>query len=610
HGDRAYLVREGWRLDAVQPCGLEAAGASRLALANAPVAAIDDAARARAHLRTWVAALLVGAARGAHRYAMRYALERTAFGRPIAHHQALAFLIADLATAVDAARLAVWRAAAGLDRGESAEWEAACALADAPEPPDHPFFAMVWRMGLGQPLGVQERPGSRGGARRGVVLAEEMSYWDRGMSVAMPGLGLGGPPLFTMGTPEQKERFLAPFRDRERPHWAAFAMTEPGAGSDVAAIETTAVRDGDTWVLRGAKTFISNAMRADWIVVWATVDRAAGRAGHRAFIVERGTPGLEDMRHEHKMGLIAYESSSFTLRDCPVPAANLLGGERHYAERAGFKGAMKSFNATRPAIAAMAIGIARAAYDAARDFARSHYALDRPIPRYQRVRENLARMARTLEVGRLLCWRPAYPADIERGRAGLRGDLYQRMLAELAEQAKLADALGYDSISFTEHHFHVEGFELSNSPVLLDLFVGLQTKRIRVGQLGIVLPAHNPIRVAEEIAMLDHMTGGRANAGFARGYQRRWVDVMPQQTPHPPLFQPFASSERSIRWCAEEGVTAILPPLHPSLEDRLVRLYAEVSGRPLGEGVGVLRDVIVAPTDDEALALWGDSGAF
>src|SRR6266436_4398652 len=166
-----------------------------------------------------------------------------------------------------------------------------------PVPPDHRFFALAWRMGIGQPLGVEERPaaGPRIGTRRGVVLAEEMSYWDRGMSVAMPGLGLGGPPLLSMGT--------------------------------------------------------------DWIVVWATVDRAAGRAGHRAFIVERGRPGLEDMRYEHKMGLIAYESSSFTLRDCRVPAANLLGGERHYAERAGFKGAMKSFNATRPAIAAMAVGI-------------------------------------------------------------------------------------------------------------------------------------------------------------------------------------------------------------------------------------------------------------
>ena len=305
-----------------------------------------------------------------------------------------------------------------------------------PVPPDHPFFALAWRMGLGQPLGVEERSasGPRNGARRGVVLAEEMSYWDRGMSVAIPGLGLGGPPLLTMGTPEQKERFLAPFRDREQPHWAAFGMTEPGAGSDVAAIQTTARRDGDGWVLNGAKTFISNSMRADWIVVWATVDRAAGRAGHRAFIVERGTPGLEDMRYEHKMGLIAYESSSFTLRDCRVPVANLLGGERYYAERAGFKGAMKSFNATRPAIAAMAVGIARAAYDAARDFARAHYALDRPIPRYQRVREKLARMARKIEGGRLLCWRAAYLADVEQPNE-IEASMAKAFAAGMAQEA-------------------------------------------------------------------------------------------------------------------------------------------------------------------------------
>src|SRR5215211_7310549 len=121
-------------------------------------------------------------------------------------------------------------------------------------------------------------------------------------------------------------------------------------------------------------------------------------------------------------------------------------------------------------------------------------------------------------------------ADIEAGMAATRPELYQRMLKELTELVKLADDLGYDSVSFTEHHFHIEGFELSNNPVLLDLYFAMQTKRIRVGQLGIVLPASNPIRVAEDIAMLDHMTGGRANAGFARGYQRRWVDVMAQQT--------------------------------------------------------------------------------
>jgi alkanesulfonate monooxygenase SsuD/methylene tetrahydromethanopterin reductase-like flavin-dependent oxidoreductase (luciferase family) len=284
-------------------------------------------------------------------------------------------------------------------------------------------------------------------------------------------------------------------------------------------------------------------------------------------------------------------------------------------------------------------------------------------------------------------------AEIEAGGAGRRGELYDRMLEDLSAQAKAADELGYDSISFTEHHFHIEGFELSNNPVLLDLFVAMQTKRLRVGQLGIVLPAENPIRVAENIAMLDRMSGGRANAGFARGYQRRWVDTLAQQVhgihgalphqhdeidaanreafeecfrivkaawtedflsydgrywkvpvegtpwdleatrrygggvvggtvrsvavvpkpvqkPHPPIFQPFASSERSIRWCAEESVTAILPPLHPLTERRLVDLYAEVSGRPPGEGIGVLRDVVIADTDEEAWSIWADGPLF
>jgi len=283
--------------------------------------------------------------------------------------------------------------------------------------------------------------------------------------------------------------------------------------------------------------------------------------------------------------------------------------------------------------------------------------------------------------------------QIEKGKVGLDGAAYDRMLREISAQARLADDLGYDSISFTEHHFHVEGFELSNNPVLLDLYIAMQTKRLRVGQLGIVLPSQNPIRVAEDIAMLDHMSGGRANAGFARGYQRRWVDVMAQQThgihgalphqhdeidaanraafeecfriikkawtedflthngkywrvpagdtpwtleatkkwgggvengvvrsvavvpkplqkPHPPLFQPFASSERSIRWCAQEGVTAILPPLHPKYEAQLCRLYADVAQNPIGEGMGVLRDVIIADSDDEALAIWRESGYF
>ncbi len=289
--------------------------------------------------------------------------------------------------------------------------------------------------------------------------------------------------------------------------------------------------------------------------------------------------------------------------------------------------------------------------------------------------------------------------DVEKGMAGLRPELYQQMLSEVTAQAQLADALGYDSISFTEHHFHVEGFELSNNPVLLDLYVAMQTKNIRVGQLGIVLPAQNPIRVAEDIAMLDHMSGGRANAGFARGYQRRWVDTMaqqlhgihgatpgehdaidaanraafeehfriikaawtqdmmsysgkywqipvegtpwdieatrrfgagvdennivralgvvpkPLQKPHPPIFQPFASSQNTIRWCAREEVTAILPAMRVPLQNQLYDVYEEESalaGRKLarGQGLGVLRDVIICDTDEEAIRWWAHGAAF
>jgi len=119
--------------------------------------------------------------------------------------------------------------------------------------------------------------------------------------------------------------------------------------------------------------------------------------------------------------------------------------------------------------------------------------------------------------------------EIKKGMAGRRTDLYQQMLGELSEQIKYMDEHGYYGVGFTEHHFHIEGEEVSTNPIMLDLYFGMQTKQIKVGQLGLVLPSHNPIRVAEDIAMLDQMTGGRAFAGFARGYQPRWVNVLGQQ---------------------------------------------------------------------------------
>jgi len=294
--------------------------------------------------------------------------------------------------------------------------------AGGPLPPEHPLFAELVARGFGRTRWSGEiggdtatAPGApRRTARLAVLLAEEMAYWDRGVAVAFPGPGLGEAPVLAIGTPEQRERFLAPFRAPDRPRWGAFAMTEPGAGSDVAAIRTRARRDGDAFVLTGAKSFAANASRADWIVVFATLDPAKGRDGQRAFVVERGTPGLGNFHVEHKMGLKAYESTSFTLEECRVPAANVLGGAPDASAAAGpssrtgdgFRGAMQSFNATRPAIAAMAVGIGRAALDAALAFAR-----EASLLRDTRVRDRLERMERRLRAARLLCWRAAWMAD-------------------------------------------------------------------------------------------------------------------------------------------------------------------------------------------------------
>ncbi len=281
-----------------------------------------------------------------------------------------------------------------------------------PIPPEHPFFSRWLALGQGRTRWREgeprapDAPRGAGGALAALLLAEELSYWDRGVAVSLPGPGLGEPAVLTMGTPEQKRRFLGPFVEPDRPRWASFAMTEPGAGSDVAAIATRARRDGASWVLNGSKSFAANASRADWIVVFATVDPKLGREGHRAFVVERGTPGLGHFVIERKMGLKAYESTSFTLEDCRVPAENLLGGEEYYARRAGFRGAMKSFNATRPLVAAMAVGMGRAALDEALRFARDEGLLEDP-----RVRDRLERVRRKLRAAKLLCWRAAWLAD-------------------------------------------------------------------------------------------------------------------------------------------------------------------------------------------------------
>lgn len=199
-------------------------------------------------------------------------------------------------------------------------------------------------------------------------MLEMLSWGDVGMYLVTPGGGLGAAAVEATGTPEQKQKFLARFAE-EKPVFAAMAMTEPQAGSDTSAIRTTAVLDKATneWVLNGEKIFVTAGHKSleespGFVVVWATIDPNSGRAGMRPFVVEAGTPGIKVAKLEHKMGIRVSDTASLVLQDCRVPFENILGSAEIVTEKTnkGFKGAMATFDATRPLVAATAIGVARA----------------------------------------------------------------------------------------------------------------------------------------------------------------------------------------------------------------------------------------------------------
>jgi acyl-CoA dehydrogenase len=257
-------------------------------------------------------------------------------------------------------------------------------------------------------------------ASRTAALASEILGWaDAALLLCLPGPGLGGPPVRSAGTPEQRKRFFGVFDGMLEGElkWGAYGLTEPGAGSDVAAIRTTCVKDGKHWVINGRKCFITNGARAAWTVIFATVDSSQGRAGQRAFVVEKGTPGFFVGKIEDKMGLRASETAELVLEDCRVPEENLLGGEEAYQTKEGFMTAMKTFDTTRPLVGAMACGIGRAAYEHAREHVKQHYVLSRPVPRYAAIAERLAKVGRRLEAARALVWRATWLADLDQPNA-------------------------------------------------------------------------------------------------------------------------------------------------------------------------------------------------
>jgi acyl-CoA dehydrogenase len=243
------------------------------------------------------------------------------------------------------------------------------------------------------------------------LLAEEMAWGCSGIGTAMEANQLAISPVILHGTEEQKQKYLGqltgPVDSNGNPHMAAYAVTEPGAGSDVQGVKTRAVKDGDHYVINGQKMWITNGSKASWYFVLAYTDPDAGYKGMTGFIVPADTPGIVVGRKEDNMGQRASDTRGITFEDVRVHKDNILGG----AEGTGWFQAMGAFDKSRPVVAAAAVGLARAAYEHARQYSTERKTFGKPIARHQAVSFMIAEMAMNIEAARLLVWKAAVLHD-------------------------------------------------------------------------------------------------------------------------------------------------------------------------------------------------------
>lgn len=308
-----------------------------------------------------------------------------------------------------------------------------------------------------------------GGNMGAVVGLFGLCWGDVGLFLAMPGSGLGNAAINAVGTPEQVKKYGGSY--------AAMCITEPGTGSDSANISTTAVLDGDEWVLNGEKIFVTDGERADTLVVWATLDKSLGKAAIKSFIVEKGTPGCEVTRLEHKLGIRASDTAAINFNDCRIPRDNILGSAEIATDAEGrkkaFGGVMQTFDNTRPPVAAMAIGTARAALDLARDLLKEEgieLILDKKPCNLSAIEAELVRMEAEWSAARLLVLKAAWMADNKlpnsleasmcKAKAGRVGnDITLRCVA-------LCQSLGYSETYLLE--------KFARDSKILDIFEGTQ----------------------------------------------------------------------------------------------------------------------------------------
>lgn len=295
---------------------------------------------------------------------------------------------------------------------------------------------------------------ANGGNMSALLNSLETSWGDVGLMLSIPYQGLGNAAIAAVSTDEQLERFGKV--------WASMAITEPSFGSDSAAVTTTAVLDGDEWVLNGEKIFVTAGERSTHIVVWASVDKSKGRAAIKSFVVPRDAPGLSVARLEHKLGIKASDTAVLLLQDCRIPADNILGSPEVNVEQ-GFAGVMQTFDNTRPLVAAMAVGVGRAALEELRGIlteAGVEISYDTPVYNQHAAAAEFIRLEADWEAAYLLSLRAAWMADnkkpnsleasMSKAKAGRTGTDVTLKAVELAgtygySQRPLLEKWGRDS---------------------------------------------------------------------------------------------------------------------------------------------------------------------
>ncbi|HET6876439.1 MAG TPA: acyl-CoA dehydrogenase family protein [Jatrophihabitans sp.] len=310
-----------------------------------------------------------------------------------------------------------------------------------------------------------EKPGNRNGTNMSSVLSIMEACWgDVAMVLSMPRQGLGDAAIASVADDEQLERFGK--------LWASMAITEPGFGSDSAAVSTTAVLDGDHYVLNGEKIFVTAGGRSNAVVVWATLDKSKGRAAIKSFVVEKGTPGMEVERLEHKLGIRASDTATIRFTDCRVPKENLLGSPEIETDQ-GFAGVMQTFDNTRPLVAGMAVGCARAALDATEDLLKeAGVELDWDKPAYAQSAAAAAylQMEADWEAAYLLTLEAAWMAD-NRKPNSLQASMAKAKAGRVGNDitlrcVELAGSLGYSEELLLE--------KWARDSKILDIFEGTQ----------------------------------------------------------------------------------------------------------------------------------------